>query len=189
MSTGTSTIRTPDDRRRPIVAGVAGGVATSTVAVALGATDGGVFTGRPVDVLTCRATGDSLIRAARAARLITAGGRPRPVVAVTAADSSGPSRPVSARLRLLEPHTAGVVVLPYVRRWSRITAPLGEVATLTGRRQEEDSRPLRRYALAVRALDDAIAQRARPAMAAPTRAARPAAHRRPCSPTGRDMIR
>jgi hypothetical protein len=188
MSTGTSIIRTPDDPRRPVVAGVAGGVATSTVAVALGATDAGVFTGRPVDVLTCRATGDSLIRAARAARLITAGGRPAPVVAVTAADSSGPSRPVSARLRLLEPHTSGVIVLPYVRRWSSISTPLGEIAALTGRPREVP-RPLRRYATAVRALHHAVRQLVGPAAAAPARAAQPAAHRPLPRATGRDLIR
>ncbi len=56
-------------RRAPTVAGVAGGVGTTTIARALAGSDRGVFTGRPVDVLVCRATADSLVRAARAAYL------------------------------------------------------------------------------------------------------------------------
>jgi len=41
----------------------------------------------------------------------------KPVLPVAAADASGPSRPVSARLRLLEPHAVAVVGLPFVRWW------------------------------------------------------------------------
>ena len=52
---------------RPRIAGVAGGVGATVLARALDGLDRGVFTGRPVDVLVCRATGDSLRRAARAA--------------------------------------------------------------------------------------------------------------------------
>jgi len=88
-------------RGRLSVAGVAGGVGATTVATAIGAADRGVFLGRPVDVLVCRATGDSLVRAARAAQLIAAAAGRKPVLAVTAADGSGPSRPMTARLRLL----------------------------------------------------------------------------------------
>lgn len=43
---------------RPTVAG-AGGVGRTTVAAALGGSDRGVFVCRAVDVLVCRATGDS----------------------------------------------------------------------------------------------------------------------------------
>jgi hypothetical protein len=111
-----------------------------------------VFVGRPVDVLVCRATGDSLVRAGRAAQLILSASGIRPVVAVTAADASGPSRPVTARLRLLEPHTAAVVVVPYVRRWRDLTAPLDEVRSLLGVPRAELPRPLRRYAAATREL-------------------------------------
>ncbi|WP_214404798.1 hypothetical protein [Pseudonocardia lacus] len=146
-STGTQ----PRAQPRLLVAGVAGGVGTTTVATAIGATDRGVFTGRAVDVLVCRATGDSLLRAARAAHLITTTGH-RPVLAVTAADASGPSRPVTARLRLLEPHAAAVVVLPFVRRWRELAVPLDEVRGLLTRPVTELPRPLRRYATALRDL-------------------------------------
>lgn len=135
-------------RGRPMVAGVAGGVGTTTVARAVGGIDRGVFTGRIVDVLVCRATGDSLIRAARAAQLVVAAGGVRPVLAVCAAGASGPSRPTAARMRLLEPHTAAVVVLPYVRRWRGMAVPLDDVTGLLTRPLTELPRTLRRYAAA-----------------------------------------
>lgn len=135
---------------RRSVAGVAGGVGTTNLATAIGATDRGVFVGRPVDVLVCRATGDSLVRAGRAAQLIISTSGIRPVLAVTSADASGPSRPVSARLRLLEPHTAAIVVLPYVRRWRDLTSPLDEVRGLLAVPRGEVPRALRGYADAAR---------------------------------------
>ena len=120
-------------RRALTVAGVAGGVGTTTIARALAAVDRGVFTGRPVDVLVCRSTADSLLRAARAAYLISTQQHRRPVLAVNTAHAAGPSRPSTARMRLLEPHTAGVVVLPYVRRWRDLATPLQDVTGLLGR--------------------------------------------------------
>lgn len=136
-------------RSRPTVAGVAGGVGTTTVAAAIGGTDRGVFVGRAVDVLVCRATGDSLIRAGHAARLVAQVTGRLPVLAVTAADAAGPSRPVTARLRLLEPNAAAVVVLPYVRRWREVAAPLDEARALLAVPRTDLSRSLRRYATAV----------------------------------------
>jgi len=100
--------------------GGGGGVGTTTVAAAIGGTDRGVFVGRAVDVLVCRATGDSLIRAGHA-----------------------------ARLRLLEPNAAAVVVLPYVRRWREVAAPLDEARALLAVPRTDLSRSLRRYATAV----------------------------------------
>ncbi|BBG01237.1 MULTISPECIES: hypothetical protein [Pseudonocardia] len=158
------------------VAGVAGGVGATTVATALGAADRGVFVGRAVDVLVCRATGDSLIRAGRAAQLVAQVTGRRPVLAVTAADAHGPSRPVTARLRLLEPHAAAVVVLPYVRRWRELAAPLDEVRGLLATPRTELPRNLRRFAGALRDLRAAVdgrspaAARPAPGRAAPTTA-------------------
>lgn len=153
-------------RGRLAVAGVAGGVGTTTVATALGAADRGVFVGRPVDVLVCRATGDSLIRAGRAAQLVAQVTGRRPVLAVTAADAHGPSRPVTTRLRLLEPHAAAVVVLPYVRRWRELASPLDEVRGLAAAHPAELPRRLRRYADALRDLRSAVNGRS-PASARP----------------------
>lgn len=152
--------RTSRRTRRASVAGVAGGVGTTTVATAIGATDWGVFTGHRVDVLVCRATGDSLVRAGRAAHELSDAGHPRPVIAVTAGDATGPSRPVTARLRLLEPHAETVVVLPFVRRWRDLSAPLDEARDLLTRSPAETPRPLRRYAAAARAVQAALGGRA-----------------------------
>ena len=146
-------------RRAPSVAGVAGGVGTTTIARALAGVDRGVFTGRPVDVLVCRATADSLVRAARAAYLISSQQHRRPVLAVNTADPAGPSRPSVARMRLLEPHTAGVVVLPYVRRWRDLATPLQDVTGLLARPVTELPRPLRRFATAVHALAHSLGHR------------------------------
>lgn len=146
---------------RLLVAGVAGGVGTTTVATGIAGVDRGVFTGRPVHVLVCRATGDSLVRAGRAAQLVAAAGG-RPVVAVTTADAAGPSRPVSARLRLLEPHAAAVVVLPFVRRWRELSVPLDEVRGLLTTPLTELPRPLRRFAAALRDLHAATGRAPHP---------------------------
>jgi hypothetical protein len=105
-----------------------------------------VFVGRAVDLLVCRATGDSLVRAGHAAALIGQLTGQQPVVAVTAADSAGPSRPVTARLRLLAPNAAAVVVLPYVRRWRELSSPLDEARVLLTVPRTDLPRALRRYA-------------------------------------------
>lgn len=141
---------------RRAVAGVAGGVGTSTLAAAMGARDRGVFVGRPVDVLVCRATGDSLIRAGHAAQLIAQTTGRKPVVAVTSADASGPSRPVTARLRLLEPHTAAVIVLPFIRRWRDLSAPLEEARALFAVPRTDLPRSQRRYASAIQSVVSAV---------------------------------
>ena len=152
MSDERRTPRRDGRRSGPLVAGVAGGVGTTMVATAIGAGDLGVFVGRGVDVLVCRATGDSLVRAGRAAQLLVGSTGRLPVIAVTAADASGPSRPVSARLRLLEPHAAAIVVLPFVRRWRDLAVPLDEVRGLLTTPRNEVPRVLRRYADAARQL-------------------------------------
>ncbi|MHA6622922.1 hypothetical protein [Pseudonocardia sp. DLS-67] len=154
-STGGRPAAPQRDARRARVAGVAGGVGATTVARAIAGVDRGVFTGKPVDVLVCRATGDSILRASRAIQVLAAS-ELRPVVAVTGADVSGRSRPVAARLRLLEPHAAAVVVLPFVRRWRELAVPLDDVRDLLTRPLTELPRPLRRYAIAARELRAAL---------------------------------
>jgi hypothetical protein len=162
---------------RLTVAGVAGGVGTTTVARALGAVDRGVFTGRVVDVLVCRATGESLIRAARAAQLIVGQAAARPVLAVSAVDGAAPSRPAAARLRLLEPHTTTVVVLPYVRRWRDLATPLDDLTGLLTLPAAELPRPLRRFAAAIQAVHGALRPGDPPAAGRPRRHVSPDRHR------------
>lgn len=130
------------------VAGVSGGVGTTTVATALGAADRGIFTGRRVDVLVCRSNAESLIRVARAAQLLRIDNR-NVILAVTSADQARPTRALMARVRLLEPNAAGVVLLPYVPRWRDLAAPLDTVRGLLSHRPAELPRALRGYAGAI----------------------------------------
>ncbi|WP_218600151.1 hypothetical protein, partial [Pseudonocardia oceani] len=147
--------RRSDQPRRPSIAGVGGGVGTTTVAVALSGSDCGVFTGRAVDVLVCRSTADSVIRAGRAAQLVNGVGF-RPVLAVTAVDGTRPTRALLARLRLLEPHAAAVVLLPHVGLWRASAAPLDGLRQILGRSIDEMPRPARGYARAIGELKAAL---------------------------------
>ena len=91
--------RRPAIGRRPPWSphGVAGGVGTTTIARALAGVDRGVFTGRPVDVVVCRATAESLVRAGRAAYLITGPATSPPRHGGQHRRPAGPSRPSAAR--------------------------------------------------------------------------------------------
>lgn len=113
--------------RRPIVVGVAGGVGTSTVALALGGEDLGIYrAGDDVDVVVCRSTASSMelahavvndmhIRAA--------------VVLVMVADSPGrPPSVVRSMLRMVEPHLHAAVTVPWVPSWRQERQPLNQAA-------------------------------------------------------------
>ncbi|MHA6792428.1 hypothetical protein ACVGVM_02745 [Pseudonocardia bannensis] len=139
----------------PVVAGVAGGVGTTTVAVALRGHDAGRGVDTRTDVVVCRCTGDSLRCAAALADRFGPG--PRPVLAVTA-DGAVPTRgPLHARLRMIEPQFAALVVLPRVGRWRELTDPLTEAAGLFAQPVEELPRSLRAYVMALRRLASAVA--------------------------------
>jgi hypothetical protein len=144
--------------RAPVVAGVGGGVGTTTVAVGLRGQDAGRLAGlqaghRP-DILVCRGTLDSVRRAADV--LDEAGGEPPPVLAVTLAAGT-PRGPLRARLDLLEADAAAVVLLPRVRRWITLVDPLAEVAQLLVEPADRLPRPVRAYAAALRELAAAVA--------------------------------
>ena len=134
----------------PAVVGVAGGVGTSTVAAALGGRDLGVFTGRPADVVVCRATVASVLAAGRVAALCT-----RPVVAVTAVDTGKLSAALRSRLALLEPHTAAVVTLPWVPQWRDLVDPIQELRDQL-HRAGKLSRPVAGYLAALTAISGAL---------------------------------
>ncbi|MGH3568768.1 MAG: hypothetical protein ACRDRH_22630 [Pseudonocardia sp.] len=139
--------------RTPVIAGVAGGVGTSTVAAALHALDAGRCGAEAlagVDVLVCRGTGESLRRADALAGPLMASG-PRPVLAVTAG-AGVPRDPLLARLRDIEPQFSGVLMLPYVGRWCEVTDPHVEAAALLAEPPERLPRPLRAYAGVLRLL-------------------------------------
>jgi len=143
--------------RAPVVAGVGGGVGTTTVAVALRGHDRGAtgrrFDGLP-DILVCRGTLDSVRRAA--AVLDEAGTDPPPVLAVTLAGRA-PRGPLRGRLELLEADVAALVLLPHVRRWCTLADPLAEAARLLVEPAAQLPRPLRAYAAALRELVAAVA--------------------------------
>lgn len=146
-------------RRGTSVAGVSGGVGVTTVAAAIGASDRGVFISRRVDVLVCRGSGDSLVRAGQAAQVVAASAGWKPVLAVNAADASAPNRSVTSRLRLLEPHTSSVVLLPFVRRWEETPAPVEEIRGLLAARRSDLPRGLRSFARAALDLRSAVERR------------------------------
>jgi len=155
--------------RVPVVAGVGGGVGTTTVAVGLRGHDGGRTAGRRPDILVCCDTLDSMQRAAEV--LDAAGPEPPPVLAVTLAGRTlrGALR---QRLELLEPDAAGLVLLPHVRRWSTLPDPLAEVARLLVDPADRLPRPVRAYAAALRELVAAVAASGRLG-SDPVRPARP----------------
>lgn len=140
----------------PRVVGVGGGVGTTTLATALRGHDGGRTVDQRVDVLVCRATGDSLHAAAGAVAWLANGGRPRPALAVTS-DSPVPLRGTPrTRLHHLHPWFAGLVVLPHVTYWREFADPLSHVARLAACPIEELPRPLRGYATALDRLSEVL---------------------------------
>jgi len=140
--------------RAPVVAGVGGGVGTTTVAAALRGHDAGRVSGGWPDILVCRGTLDSLRRAA--AVLQTADPDAFPVLAVTLDAARAARRPIRAHLELLEPDLGALVVLPYVRRWTTLPDPVAEAAHLLEEPADRLPRPLRGYAAALRELVEAV---------------------------------
>jgi hypothetical protein len=140
--------------RVPVVAGVGGGVGTTTVAVGLRGHDAGQVAGARPDILICRATLDSMRRAA--AVLDGVGPEPPPVLAVALA-ARAPRRPLRAQLDLLDADAAALVLLPHVPRWGTLVDPLAEAAQLLVEPAARLPRPLRAYAAALRELVAAVA--------------------------------
>lgn len=134
--------------RPPIVAGVSGGVGTTTLALALHGTDAGTTTA-DADILVCRSTAESIDRATRIADLAEPGRYPVLVVTLAGAERRPPPRVAE-----LEEVWAAVVAAPHVGRWSGIVDPYREAAGLLGNPREQLPRPVRRYL-------DAVARAAR----------------------------
>ena len=140
----------------PRIAGVAGGVGTTTLATALRAYDRGREGARGVDVLACRATGQSLHQAATVVAWLADNGRPRPVLAVTSDQPGQLPNTARARLRMMEPRLAAVVVLPYVGHWREMSDPLTEAAMLSEFPAGELPRPLRSYGRTLATLTELV---------------------------------
>lgn len=110
----------------PLVAGVGGGVGTTTLALALQAIDCGVYHGGTVvDVLVARATMYSL----RCAQQALAAAPEPPILAVVG-DGSRSSLPshTRARLRMTEAHVSAIVMVPFVADWPDVDTPHEDAA-------------------------------------------------------------
>jgi hypothetical protein len=112
------------------VAGVVGGVGTTTVSRVLGelAEDIGVtvpeWRGTPI-LLVTHSTAASLLRAAAVGRALTSTAQSVRVVLAVVADGPYPQPgTVRSRIRALSPSLVGHVHLPYVEAWRYIDDPL-----------------------------------------------------------------
>lgn len=110
----------------PLVAGVGGGVGTTTLAIALQAIDCGIYRGGTgVDVLVARSTLYSL----RCAQEAIAATPEPPILAVVADGSrSGLTNLATARLRMTEAHVAATVMVPFVHDWPDMDNPHEDAA-------------------------------------------------------------
>lgn len=138
--------------RHPLVAGVAGGVGTTTVATAVAATDCGICrAGQPVDAVVCRDTVVSLGAAHRAVNAAVG----KPLLVVVASTSNSTPKAASARIEMVKPHVATVVHVPFVMRWREVTDPWAQAANVL---RYPDSVPkwLRPFAQSMQQLYDAL---------------------------------
>jgi hypothetical protein len=137
--------------RQPRVAGVAGGVGTTTIARALAALDCDRYeAGEPVDVLVARATLYSL----GCAQQVLASTPRAPVLAVVGElPGSAPTAPTRARLRMTEPELAGFVFVPYVPDWVDDVRPHdAAIASRAAPDPRALSRPVRAFVTAIQEL-------------------------------------
>jgi hypothetical protein len=142
--------------RAPRLAGVGGGVGTTTLATALRGYDRGRAADQGVEVLVARSTGGSLHQAATVIAWLASNSLPRPVLAVVA-DQPAPIRgPLRARLRMIEPQVSALVVVPYVAHWRELTDPLGEAARLSECPADQLPKALRGYGEALAGLAEAV---------------------------------
>lgn len=137
--------------RAPLVCGVAGGVGVTTIAAALHARDMGVYYGGPADIVVCRSTSISVGAAHRVINAV-----PGAPVLVVVAD--GPLRtpaPVKARVRMVEPHLAALIWMPYVEQWRHTDDAVKHAAAVSS---HPDGVPkwLQPWAAALRQLGTAV---------------------------------
>jgi hypothetical protein len=126
--------------RAPLFAGVAAGVGTTTLATAMHGIDGGCYSGRPVDVLVCRADTTTLARAA-----VVPGA---PVLALRTDGTLAPA--ARAWLDRLRPRFGAIVLVPDVEHWRTLDEPpAAEAARLLAVPADRRPRALQPYAEAL----------------------------------------
>jgi hypothetical protein len=137
--------------RAPLVCGVAGGVGTTTIATALHGRDLGVYCGGPADIVVCRSTSSSVGAAHRVINAIPG----TPVLVVIADAPLRVPAPVKARARMVVPHLAALVWMPYVEQWRHTDDALKHAAAVTS---HPDGMPkwLHPWAAALRQLGKAV---------------------------------
>jgi hypothetical protein len=140
---------------RPLIAGAAGGVGTTTIAAALHAIDRRIYRANAdVDVLVCRSTMYSLGCAQRALAAVPPGWRPVLAV-VDDVPGASLSSNTKTRLKMTEGYVQAVVRVPFVADWRDFDSPADEAAEvlLPG----DVAKPLRGFAESMRALVDELA--------------------------------
>lgn len=143
--------------RHPVVAGVAGGVGTTTVAAALSATDGHVYRSGPVDAVVCR---DTVVSLGGAHSLIGHVGT-SPVLVVVASCRESTTKPARARIEMVRPHVRAVVTVPWVARWCELVNPHAEAATVLSSSTQEVPKHLRGFAAAMQQARNELVERLR----------------------------
>lgn len=120
------------DFRKPVIGGVAGGVGTSIVAAVVEGTDAArLEPGVAADVIVCRSTASSVLLAQQAIDAC-----PTRLALVVVADSSQRQpKTVAARLRMVEPHVAAIVRLPWIAAFREHDDPVELVRDALGQRR------------------------------------------------------
>ncbi|GAA4997644.1 hypothetical protein GCM10025792_55380 [Pseudonocardia tropica] len=142
-----------DVREPPIVAGVLGGVGTTLLAEALHGYDAGIYRAhRPVHVLVCRSTSNSLHSAQRALQY-TPAAAPPPVLAIVDDVPNAAWGPnTQNKVHITEPYVSSVVRIPLVADWRDVESPHDRAATVLTEAEQDLPKGVRTFAKALRAL-------------------------------------
>ncbi|RBM18118.1 hypothetical protein DI005_20205 [Prauserella sp. PE36] len=163
-----------------MVSGVAGGVGARTLALALGVGINPPGQHSACDVLVCRGTVHSVGLAERHVATVR-----RPVLLAVVVDGQGLPFAARAKLKMIAPHVAGMIKVPWVPRWREITDPYAEAARLASSTADEVPKHLRAYHATVMQLAHHLAATLSPAVTAAPAPALGAAPLSPAAPPAR----
>ncbi|OLL70256.1 hypothetical protein Ae168Ps1_6125 [Pseudonocardia sp. Ae168_Ps1] len=137
----------------PIVAGVLGGVGTTLLAEALHGHDDGIYRAqRPVQVLVCRSTSNSLHSAQRALQY-TPTAAPPPVLAIVDDVPNAAWGPnTQNKVHITEPYVTSLVRIPLVTDWRDVESPHSRASTVLAEDERDLPKGVRAFARALREL-------------------------------------